>query len=146
MILDEIKNKLKIAMKKSQKSHVLAIRNVLEKIKNEEVGNKGDLDENRVILIINKYAKQLKESIEQFKAGGRSDLVEKEAQELAIISEFLPTQMSNEEINTIVVNVIQELNATDMSNMGEVMKKTIEKTQGRADGKIISELVRDYLK
>ena len=81
MLLDEIRNKLKEAMKNSEKSTVLAIRNVLERIKKIQVDSNTELNENEIISIINKYAKQLKDSIEQFEKGGRMDLVEKESEE-----------------------------------------------------------------
>ena len=146
MIIDKIKDTLKIAMKESKKDKVLAIRNILEKIKKIEVDNQKELNENEVIKIISKYAKQLRESITQFKAGNRLDLVEKEDKELKIVEEFLPQQLSKEKIDQIVQDVIKELNAKNMSDMGMVMKKIMDITKGAADGKLISETVRGYLK
>ena len=146
MIIDKIKDTLKIAMKESKKDKVLAIRNILEKIKKIEVDSQKELDENEIIKIINKYAKQLRESIAQFKAGNRLDLVEKEDKELKIVEEFLPQQLSKEKINQIVQDVIKELNAKNMSDMGMVMKKIMDITKGAADGKLISEAVRGYLR
>ena len=146
MIIDEIKDTLKLAMKESKKDKVLAIRNILEKIKKIEVDSQKELDENEIIKIISKYAKQLRESIEQFKAGNRLDLVEKEDKELKIVEEFLPQQLSKEKINQIVQDVIKELNAKNMSDMGMVMKKIMDITKGAADGKLISEAVRGYLR
>ena len=146
MIIDEIKDTLKLAMKESKKDKVLAIRNILEKIKKIEVDSQKELDENEIIKIISKYAKQLRESIAQFKAGNRLDLVEKEDKELKIVEEFLPQQLSKEKINQIVQDVIKELNAKNMSDMGMVMKKIMDITKGAADGKLISEAVRGYLR
>tara|TARA_Y100000996_G_scaffold413882_1_gene403223 strand:- start:56 stop:496 length:441 start_codon:yes stop_codon:yes gene_type:complete len=145
MIIDKIKNSLKIAMKNSKKDQVLAIRNILEKIKKVEVDSQKELNENEIIKIISKYAKQLRDSITQFKAGNRLDLVEKEQQELKIIEEFLPQQLSKEEIDNIAKNVINELNAKTMSDMGMVMKKIMEITKGTADGSLISAAVKKYL-
>ena len=146
MILEKIKSQLKHAMKKSEKENVLAIRNILEKIKNVQVDYKEELSEDQIIKIIAKYTKQLKDSIQQFKDGGRDDLVEKESYELKIISQFLPEQLSKEEIDIIVQKIITDLKATSMSDMGMVIKKTMEITKGSADGKLISELARNYLK
>ena len=146
MIIDEIKDTLKLAMKESKKDKVLAIRNILEKIKKIEVDSQKELDESEIIKIISKYAKQLRESIAQFKAGNRLDLVEKEDKELKIVEEFLPQQLSKEKINQIVQDVIKELNAKNMSDMGMVMKKIMDITKGAADGKLISEAVRGYLR
>ena len=145
MIIDKIKNSLKVAMKNSKKEEVLAIRNILEKIKKIEVDNQKELNENEIIKIISKYAKQLRDSITQFKAGNRLDLVEKEQQELKIVEEFLPQQLSKEEIEEISKNVINELNAKTMSDMGIVMKKIMEITKGTADGGLISAAVKKYL-
>ena len=145
MIIDKIKNSLKIAMKNSKKGQVLAIRNILEKIKKVEDDSQKELNENEIIKIISKYAKQLRDSITQFKAGNRLDLVEKEQQELKIIEEFLPQQLSKEEIDNIAKNVINELNAKTMSDMGMVMKKIMEITKGTADGSLISAAVKKYL-
>ena len=145
MLLDEIRNKLKEAMKNSEKSTVLAIRNVLERVKKIQVDSNKELNENEIISIINKYAKQLKDSIEQFEKGGRMDLVEKESEELKIIEQFLPEQLSKEELTPIIKKIIEELNVTDISQMGLIMKKSLETTQGQADGKLISELVRAEL-
>ena len=146
MIIDKIKDALKVAMKESQKDKVLAIRNILERIKKIEVDKQKELNENEIIQIISKYAKQLRDSITQFKAGNRLDLVEKEQKELKIVEEFLPQQLSKEKIDEIVKGVIKELNAKNMSDMGLVMKKTMEITKGAADGGVISEAVRNYLK
>ena len=145
MIIDKIKDTLKIAMKESKKDKVLAIRNILEKIKKIEVDSQKELDENEIIKIISKYAKQLRESIVQFKAGNRFDLVKKEEKELKIVEEFLPQQLSKEKIDKIAEDVIKELNAKNMSDMGMVMKKIMDITKGSADGKLISEAVKGYL-
>ena len=145
MIIDKIKGSLKVAMKSSKRDQVLAIRNILEKIKKVEVDNQKKLNENEIIKIISKYAKQLRDSITQFKAGNRLDLVEKEQQELKIVEEFLPQQLSKEEIDDIAKNVINELNAKTMSEMGMVMKKIMENTKGAADGSLISAAVKKYL-
>jgi len=145
MVLDEIKEQLKASMKKGNKKNVLAIRNILEKIKNVQVDSKEELKENQIIKIIAKHAKQLRESIVQFKNGNRLDLAEKEQEELKIAEQFLPAQLSENEVKEIVINVIQDLNATQMSDMGKVMKAVIDQTKGNADGKLISTLVRESL-
>jgi len=146
MILDEINKTLKISMKASKKDEVLAIRNMLEKIKKKQVDNQKQLDENEIIQVINKYAKQLRDSIEQFESGNRMDLAEKEKNELNIVEKFLPQQLTREEINTIVTNIITKIDAQTMADMGRVMKEVMNITKGSADGKVISELVREQLK
>ena len=145
MLLENIQKKLKEAMKLSDKNTVLAIRNILEKIKKIQIDSGEKLNETEIINVINKYAKQLKDSIQQFEQGGRMDLVEKEANELKIVGQFLPEQLSKGELSPIIQKIIDELNATDISQMGLVMKKCLEITKGKADGKLISELVREKL-
>ena len=145
MVLGEIKEQLKASMKKGDKKNVLAIRNILEKIKNVQVDSKEELKENQIVKIIAKHAKQLRESIVQFENGNRLDLAEKEQEELKIAEQFLPAQLSKDEIKDIVINVIKDLNVTQMSDMGKVMKAVIDQTKGNADGKIISNLVRESL-
>ena len=145
MIIKEIKETLKIAMKSSNKSEVLAIRNILEKIKKFEVDNKVVATENDIQKILSKYAKQLKDSIEQFKNGNRLDLVEKEEAEFKIVAQFLPKQLSEEETTIIIDKVIEELNASNISDMGNVIKNVMNETKGAADGKIISIIVREKL-
>ena len=145
MVLDELKNQLKVSMKNGDKKNVLAIRNILEKIKNVQVDSKDDLQESQIIKIIAKHAKQLRESIVQFEKGERFDLAEKEKEELKIAEQFLPKQLNENEIKDIVIRVIKELNATQMSEMGKVMKAVIDETKGNADGKMISNLVRESL-
>tara|TARA_B100001758_G_C17993383_1_gene394282 strand:+ start:160 stop:600 length:441 start_codon:yes stop_codon:yes gene_type:complete len=146
MIIDKIQGELKAAMKQAEKEKVLAIRNILAKIKKNQVDSKKELNEDDIIAIISKYAKQLKDSIKQFKAGNRLDLVEKEEQELKIVEQFLPKQLSENEIDQIVQDVIKNLNAKSMADMGMVMKEIMNITKGAADGTIISASVRNYLK
>ena len=145
MVLDEIKNLLKESMKNGDKKTVLATRNILEKIKKEQVDSKKEINENAIIKIIAKHAKQLRESIVQFEKGSRLDLADKEKEELLIAEKFLPEQLNEEDIKVIVLEAIQELNATQMSDMGKVMKNVLDKTKGMADGKIVSNLVRENL-
>ena len=145
MVLDEIKSQLKEAMKNGDKKTVLATRNILEKIKKEQVDSKEEINENTIMKIIAKHAKQLRESIVQFEKGNCLDLAEKEKEELLIAEKFLPEQLNEEDIKRIVLESIQELNANQMSDMGKVMKNVLDKTKGMADGKIVSNLVRENL-
>ena len=145
MVLEQIKNQLKTSMKNGDKEIVLAVRNILEKIKKVQVDSKDELQESQIIKIISKHAKQLRESIVQFEKGGRMDLVENEKKELNVVEQFLPDQLEETEIKQIVLKTIEELNASQMSDMGKVMKVVIEKTSGNADGKLISNMVRESL-
>ncbi|MCX7927349.1 MAG: GatB/YqeY domain-containing protein [Candidatus Omnitrophica bacterium] len=106
---------------------------------------KKNLDDVEVAAVIQKLIKQRQDSIAQFTAGGRTDLAEKETKELAILKEYLPAQLSEEEINSIIETVIAELGASSLKDMGRVMKEVTTRTAGRADGKLISDLVRKKL-
>ena len=146
MIINKMNDRLKFAMKELNKDEILAIRNILGKIKKYQIDNKQELDDNGIINIMNKYAKQVRESIKQFKSGNRLDLAEKEQNELNVIEQFLPKQKTQEEIKQIVKDVIKSMNVTGMQDMGLVMKKVMDITKGGADGKLISEEVRSILK
>ena len=145
MLLKKIKAELISSMKQSNKESVLAIRNILEKIKTEEVNTKKEIDEDGTIKIVSKYVKQLKDSISQFKAGGRDDLAEKEDNELKIVEKFLPKQLSYSEIEKIVIDSINSIGASNISDMGRVIKNVMEQAKGTADGKTISEITRKLL-
>ena len=98
-----------------------------------------------MIGIIKKMVKQRKESITQFKQGGRDDLVEVEEKELAILEAYLPEQISEEKLEGIVSEVISQTGVTSMQEMGSVMKEVMNKVQGQADGKVVSEIVKKKL-
>jgi uncharacterized protein YqeY len=98
-----------------------------------------------VIGVIKRLVKQRKESIDQYKAGGRQDLVDQETVELGILEELLPAQVSQDQLEGIVKEVIVALNAKTPKDMGGVMKEVIARTQGNADNKLISDLVKKAL-
>lgn len=110
-----------------------------------EVDERIELDDARVIAILDKMNKQRKDSIQQFTDGGRDDLAQIEKDELAIISEFLPTQLTDEEIATIVKAAIEETGASSMQQMGAVMAIVKPQVQGRADMGQISKQVKAQL-
>ena len=144
-MLSTIKEQLKEAMFKKDKKRINALRNMIAKVKMKEIEKKEELTSEESQKVLQAMAKQLKDSINQYLKGGRTDLADNESEELEILNEFLPEPMSEDEINNIVVNVIEEIKASNMSDMGKVMGLVIEKVEGRADGSIISKLVRDKL-
>ena len=95
--------------------------------------------------VLNKMAKQRRESIAEYEKGGRDDLVEKEVAELAVIERFLPAPLTSEELGALVDEVIKEVGATSMKDMGKVMGPVIAKAEGRADGKAVQAIVKDRL-
>jgi len=103
------------------------------------------LDDNEVITVIKKQTKQRQDSIEQFQKGMRPDLADKEAKELEILKSYLPEEMPVEEIKRIIEEAVLATGAKDMKDMGKVMKEITAKIAGRADGKLVSDLVRERL-
>jgi hypothetical protein len=148
-IHEGLKEQLKESMKAGEKTKVSVIRDLLTAFANEAIklGKKaqGILDDDEAIKIINTKAKQRKDSIESFEKGGRDDLVQKEKEELKIINEYLPEQLSDEEIEKIVIEVIKEAGAESMAEMGQVMSKVMEKVGIKADGSKVSAVVRQKL-
>jgi len=118
---------------------------ILEKEISERKGGESKISDEQVIEVLMKAAKQRKESIDQFTQGGRDDLVEKEKEELAIIEEFLPKMMSEDEIRASVKEQITQLGASGMSDMGKVMGVMMGKLKGKADGSIVSRVVKEEL-
>lgn len=98
-----------------------------------------------VLAVLQKEAKQRKESIEQFKNAGRQELVDKETKELEILQKYLPEQMSEDEIREIVKETIREIGTTAVADMGKVMGALMPKTKGKADGSIVSKIVKEEL-
>jgi hypothetical protein len=114
-------------------------------IKNREVELRGELEDQEVLRVVGTQIKQHRESIRQYKEGGRDDLVKKEEQELSILMSFMPEQLSEEAIAQAVTRVIKELGATDMKDVGRVMKTLMAELAGSADGKVVSEIARKQL-
>jgi len=121
------------------------LRNMKSVLKNKAIDARRDLSDEEVIQALSTLAKQRKESIEAFTNGGRLDLVEKEAAELKVIEEFLPQQLSAEELEKLIREAIAETGAAGAKDMGKVMKALMPKTAGRADGKLLSEKVKSLL-
>lgn len=144
-MLPIIKEQLKDSMFKKNKKRISALRNILAKVKMKEIEKNEELTNEEFQKVLQTMAKQLKDSIEQYTKGGRTDLADNESKELEILNEFLPEPMSENEIDNIVINVIDEIKASNMSDMGKVMGIVISRVEGRADGAIISKLVREKL-
>lgn len=142
---ETIQNQLIHATKEKNAIRVSTLRMLRAAMKNREVELQADLDDQEILRLIRTQIKQRKESIHQFKEGGRDDLVNKEEQELAILMSFMPEQLSPEAINNVVIAVIQELGAKDMKDMGRVMKTVMGQLANAADGKLVNEMARKHL-
>lgn len=142
---EKIDEALKEAIKGRDEVKKNALRGLLTAIKNKEKELRREPNEAELIQIISSQIKQRKESIEQFKNGGREDLAEKEAQEISVLETFLPKPLTMEELNAIIDECIKETGATTARDMGKVMKAVMPKVAGRADGKLVNEIVRSKL-
>lgn len=145
-IRERIMNDIKVAMKEKNQVRLGALRFLQSAIKNREIDLRPNpITHDEVIGVIKRLVKQRKESIDQYKAGGRQDLVDQETAELAILEELLPTQLGQVQVEGIVKEVILALKASSPKDMGAVIKEVIARTQGNADNKMVSEIVKKSL-
>lgn len=145
-----LKDKLLEDLKNSMKEKNVVRKNVIQMVRaailQVEKDKKIELSDEEIINIMAKEAKKRKDSLEDYKKGNRPDLVEQIEQEINIIDEYLPKQLTKEEIAQIVKEVISEVGATSIKDMGKVMKSAKEKIGAASDGKTINEVVREMLK
>ena len=141
----EFSEETKKAMRERNVARRDLMRFILAAVKNLEIELQREANDEEILQLLGKQAQQRKDSIESFQAGGREDLVAKEEAELAIISEYLPEQMSENEIKVLVEAVILEVGASGPQDMGRVMGKIMPQVKGRADGRLINQMVRDSL-
>ncbi|WP_022846944.1 MULTISPECIES: GatB/YqeY domain-containing protein [unclassified Desulfurobacterium] len=136
---------MKEAMKARDKVKLSTIRMINSLIKNAEIDKRGELTDEEIVSLLQKYAKQRRESIELYEKGGRQDLVEKEKAELAIVESYLPEQMSEDEIRRIVEEAIAGTGASSPKDLGKVMKVVMPKVKGKADGSVVNRIARELL-
>ncbi len=136
---------MKGAMKANDKLRLSTIRMIRSSVKNKEIELRKPLDDETVQKVIQGMVRKGEESLEQFKLGGRADLVEKESKEIEILKSYLPQALTQEEMIQIVDQTIQEVQAASMKDLGKVMKAVMPKLQGKADGKLINQLVKERL-
>jgi uncharacterized protein len=142
---DRLTDEMKGAMKARNDLRLSAIRMVRSAVKNREIEIGHELDDREICEIIASLVKQRRESIRLFKQAGRRDLEEKEEQELSILLGFLPPQLERAELEELVARVIAECGAQGIKDMGKVMKALAPHIAGRADGKVVSEVVKEKL-
>ena len=145
-MLNKINEDLKTAMKQGDNISKSVLRYLKSEIHNREIAISSSLTNEQIIDVLNKQAKQRRESIEAYTKGNRNDLVEIEEKELLIIMNYLPDQLSETEIESIVKEGIIETKATSSKDIGKVMSWVMPKVKGKADGKIISATVNAILK
>ena len=142
---ERLADEMKVAMKAREDLKLSTIRLVRSAVKNKEIDLKREMDDREVVETISTLVKQRRESIRLFMEAGRDDLVSKEEKELTILLGFLPEQLSREEVGELVARVIDEAGAQGSKDMGRVMKALSPLVAGRADGKMVSEIVKERL-
>ena len=141
-----ITDDMKAAMRSKEKDRLKTIRSILAAIQLQEVDSQAEIeDDTAVLLILDKLVKQRRDSFTQYSDAGRDDLAVIEEQEMAIIQEYLPTQLSDDEINTLIQQAMEQSGASSMQDMGKVMGILKPQAQGRADMGKISDLIKQKL-
>lgn len=145
MLKEKLMEDLKEAMKEKQTLRKNVVQMIRAAILQVEKDKQIELEDNQILEIIAKEAKKRKDSLSDYEKSGREDLINQVKEEIEIISEYLPRQLTKEEITEIVKKVIEETGATSIKDMGKVMKSAKEKMGATADGKTINEVVRELL-
>ena len=146
MLEDRLSSDYKQAMKDRDPLRVSTLSFLRAQLKYAAIDKKVEkLEDPDVVTVIKKQVKQRQDSIEQYEKGGRAELADKEKKELAILKGYLPQELSAEEIKTLIAEAVRETGASSMKDMGQIMKVLMPKVAGRADNKILSDLVRQSL-
>ncbi|OGX06089.1 MAG: hypothetical protein A3G87_02570 [Omnitrophica bacterium RIFCSPLOWO2_12_FULL_50_11] len=146
MLSDQIDSDLKVAMKERNLVGVDALRMLKSAIKNKSIEKRTDsLPDEAVLELVQKLIKQRKDSIEQFKKGNRQDLVDKETKEIALLERYLPSQLSDAELQNLVRETLDVTHAKTKSEIGRIMKEIMPKIKGRADSKRVNEIALKLL-
>lgn len=150
MLKDQIADDLKDAMRAKDNVRRRTLRSLTAALTNAEIASRGDgdgeLSEQEELRILQKAAKQREESIEQYEEAGRDELAEKERAELAIIKEYLPQPLTEEELRDIIQSIVDDVGAESMADMGRVMGPAMSQLRGRADGNRVREIVEEILR
>ena len=140
-----LQEELKSAMKAKDKATLTGLRNIIGKLKAQQIDKGEDLNDQECIQILQSSVKQLKFSIDQYEKGGRDDLVKVEIFELELIEKYLPEQLSEDEIRISVQNIIKSIGANSMKDMGRVMGSVMKNLAGAVDGKVVQKIVQETL-
>ncbi len=142
---ERLVDEMKQAMKSNDKLRLSTIRMARSAIKNREIDQRKKLDDDDVLRVIQGMVRRGEESVQQFQAGGRMDLVEKEQKEIEILKSFFPPALSQEEILKFIEQSIEETQASSLKDLGKVMKSLMPKLGGKVDGRMINQLVKEKL-
>ena len=143
---ERLMDDLKTSMKNRDKTRKDVVTMIRAAVKQKEVDERVELDDEGIIDIISKQVKQKKDAVEDFKKGQRQDLVELTEKEIEILLEYLPQQLTEAELDEIVKAAIDEVGANTLKDIGKIMSNVLPKVKGRADGSIVNKIARQYLK
>jgi uncharacterized protein YqeY len=147
ILTTKLQDDLKTAMKAKDKLRVSTMRMLINEMKNAQLDERGEeLPEAKEIAILTSYAKKRRESIKSYEEGGREDLAESERQELEIVMDYLPEQMSEDDIRAEIVKAVAEMGASGPQDMGKVMGPLMGKFKGRADGSVVKTITMEILR
>ncbi len=144
-LIERLKDEQKTAMKAREKARLGTIRLIMAAIKQLEVDGQKTLTDDEVLAVMTKMVKQRRDSVAQYSSAGRQDLADVELAEIAVLEEFMPKPLSDEEVSELVQNAIAASNATSMQDMGNIMAILRAQVQGRADMGVVSQLVKQHL-
>lgn len=144
-LLERLNSDMKQAMKDKAKTKLNVIRMVKSSLQNEQIQLGRDLSDDEVLTVVNRELKQRKDSLQEFEKAGRTDLAEGVKEEITVLMAYLPEQLSEEEILSIVKETIDEVGASSKADMGRVMAAVMPKVKGKADGSLVNKLVLQHL-
>jgi len=145
MLKDKINEDVKSALKAGDANRRMVLSLVLSAVKNKEIEKRSELTDEEIISVISSEVKKRKESIESYEKGGRQEMAQKEKGELAILMEYMPEQMSDDDIRTEAKKAILESGVTDIKQVGKVLAVLMPKVKGKADGQTVSRIVKEEL-
>ncbi|AMA72355.1 MULTISPECIES: GatB/YqeY domain-containing protein [Aneurinibacillus] len=144
-LIDRLTNDMKQAMKDKDKLKLSVIRLVKSAIKNEEINQGKELSDDEVLTVLTRELKQRRDSLQEFEKAGRDDLATSARDEIKILMEYMPEQLSEDEIRTLVKEAIEQTGASSKKDMGKVMGALMPKVKGRADGSLVNKIVQESL-
>jgi len=144
-LLEKIINEMYLSMKSGDKIKSNALRTLVAKLKDQQIKLRKEISDEETLKVIKTLVKQRKESSEIFSKAGRTELAEKENLEISILKKYLPEMISDDEIRILVKNIVNEIGAKDLSDIGKVMPLVMQKGKGQVDGKLANSILRELL-
>lgn len=144
-LLETLNNDMKTAMKAKDKETLSVVRMLKSAVMNEQINLGHDLSEDEEIAVLSRELKQRKDSVAEFKKADRDDLVQSTSDEIKVVEKYLPAQLSEEEVQTIIKETVDQLGANSMADFGKVMGAVMPKLKGQADGKLVNQTVKKLL-